>query len=117
VPAKIILKCRRPFADSARPPVDVASSPSHLWHDWVEYRTEALQQQNPHRWLLHLVNYNVQQKIRNIDISIKIPGQVDTITVFDPQNPKEHSLQFDQQDSRIHFILPEMNIYRLIVIN
>ena len=75
-----------------------------------------LQKQAPNRWLLHLVNYHIEQKIENVEITLKLQNEIHKVLAFDPIQAGSQNIDFEFDGSEIRFILPSMHVYSLVVI-
>jgi hypothetical protein len=70
--------------------------------------------------MLHLINYNFRRDtlVKNIEVSMKIPaGSVPKqVKVFSPDMEELESLLFNISDNRIRFVVPQLYVYDLIVL-
>jgi len=80
----------------------------HLWR-----------QQEPQRYLLHLVNYRQQNPVRDIDVKMRIPDGLKPtgVSLLSPDLAGPLSLQGDYDGKHLSFHIPRLEIYDVVLID
>ncbi|MBN2287934.1 MAG: hypothetical protein JXQ83_01280 [Candidatus Glassbacteria bacterium] len=67
--------------------------------------------------ILHLVNFK-QDLLRDIPVELKVPTgrKVKSITLISPDNPETSSVEFTRENGKLHFRVPELRLYDMLVI-
>ncbi len=70
------------------------------------------------RYLLHLVNYRIDEPAREIEVSIRLPAtsDVQSVTLASPQRADDAPLPFEAQDRCVRFVVPRVDIYGIAVV-
>ena len=68
--------------------------------------------------LIHLVNYETDKSLLNIPVSCKLPAglKVRNISIKSPDDKTIDSVNFQEKDGGVYFIVPKITIYSLIKI-
>jgi hypothetical protein len=68
--------------------------------------------------MLHLVNYreNDIQSTIPVDVRLDRSGKVKGVKVVSPDRDGEQKLEFKVEDGRVRFLVPELKVYDVIVI-
>ena len=79
---------------------------------------ELLKQKNTGRYMLHLINYRVNNECTDIGIKLRLPENNDDfdITLYSPDIKSPVSLSPDFIDNELSFTVPALDTYNLIVI-
>ncbi|MCF3109886.1 beta-galactosidase [Niabella sp. CC-SYL272] len=80
---------------------------------------ELVKQENRNRLLLHLVNFNYQNSgVENIKVASTIPGgkKIQQVRVLSPDGKTSNTPAFQQEKGRVHFTVPQLKLYNLVVI-
>jgi len=76
---------------------------------------EFLQQTDTRKILVHLVNYNYQRTPLIKNIKVTFYGKVTKILMLSPDGASEQELDFKTMGDKISFVVPQLNVYDLIV--
>ena len=70
------------------------------------------------RRLVHLVNYRADGPIRDVAVSLRLPGdcRAQRVTLVSPDRTEDHSVAFDQQGGVVRFTVPELRIYEIAAV-
>jgi hypothetical protein len=81
---------------------------------------ELVRKEDQSAMILHLLNFDTRNTpVKNIKVDIQVPAgkRVTQVTVLTPDGGKDEILQFKNEENRIVFIVPRLDVYNLIVIN
>jgi len=70
------------------------------------------------RRLLHLVNYRVDNPIKNIVARMRLPAgcQVKTVMLVSPERKSDLQLPFEEHGGVVTFTVPEVRVYEIAVL-
>ncbi len=81
---------------------------------------ELTQNLNKNVLMLHLLNYAVENRpvLKNIDVTLKIPAgkKIENVEILSPDREKITRLKYKSTKNRIHFQIPRLEIYNMIVV-
>jgi len=77
---------------------------------------ELKQQHQSRRWLLHLVNYDAKNEIKDIKINLRLPEKIKKIQALDPLQTVGQNIAFTMHGSEVEFTIPQLHVYKLVVI-
>lgn len=80
---------------------------------------ELTEKKNKSSLFIHLVNYDFKNSlVRNIKVDIQIPEgkKVTQIIVQTPDGGKSDNLQFKENDGKVMFIVPQLEVYDIVVL-
>ena len=81
---------------------------------------ELLEQKDPARVLLHMINYDHQRTplLEDIQVALRLPAErgVDSIFLLSPDREDRTPLQCDVESSRASFTVPRLEMYNLVVL-
>ncbi|MBO9592100.1 MAG: hypothetical protein J7599_04265 [Niabella sp.] len=80
---------------------------------------ELVKQEEQHRLLLHLVNFNYKNAgVENIGVVLKIPDgkKIQQVTVLSPDAKTTSTPAFRQENGMLHFTVPQLVLYDLVVV-
>lgn len=93
---------------------------------WMVEVTPYIQETHD-RLVLHIVNYNRDESApmeihipeRDISISIRLPEarSASAVRQFSPDRDADESLPFEQHDGYVRFVVPELLVYNLVVVD
>lgn len=80
--------------------------------------TMSLYRQPTGRHILHLVNYDVEHPARNIGVTLDLQHAKPTssIQLLSPEHAGAKTLAVEQQGQAIHFVVPQLKTYEMLVI-
>ena len=79
---------------------------------------ELRQQDAPRRVLVHLVNYNDRQTLKNTAVRLRVKtGSVKSVRLLSPDPATSQTLPFEATAEGCSFVVPELKIYAAIVID
>ena len=82
---------------------------------------ELTEQETKDKMMLHLINYNYNRNelVKDIKVSLRISGdkKVKDLILLSPDREGTESVPFTLKDGRIHFTVPKLQIYDLLVVN
>lgn len=66
--------------------------------------------------LVHLLNYRVDQEVKDLSISIRIPNgkEIQAITHLSPDGPLRERLSFEHRKDNLCFRIPKVGIYSIV---
>ncbi len=67
--------------------------------------------------LVHLVNYRQDGPVRNVRVQLRVPREVQRVTLATPGQSDELTEPFEQVEGIVRFIVPEVAIYEVAVID
>jgi hypothetical protein len=70
------------------------------------------------RHLLHLVNYDQDHPVRDIDVTVQLPSEnrIASIRMVSPASDETRTLAVAQTGRAVHFTVPRLEVYGLLVI-
>jgi hypothetical protein len=79
---------------------------------------ELRQQNTPRRVLIHLVNYNARQPVKNVAVKLRLKsGTVQSVRLMSPDPATCRPLPFETAPRGCSFVVPECNVYAAVVID
>ena len=74
--------------------------------------------QQPGRRLVHLVNYRIDEPVKDIEVSVRLPAsrEVESVVLASPQSAEDVRLPFEVRDRCVTFTVPRVDIYGIAVI-
>ncbi len=79
---------------------------------------ELRQQDKPQRVLVHLVNYNARQTVKNVAVRLRLrTGTPRSVRLVSPDPATSRPLPFEATPSGCSFVIPELKIYAAAVID
>jgi hypothetical protein len=79
---------------------------------------ELRQQERPQRVLLHLVNYNTQQTIKNVAVKVRLKtGAPQSVRLVSPDPAASCAIPFEAAPQGCSFVIPELKVYAAVVID
>ena len=78
---------------------------------------ELRQQETPRRVLIHLVNYNARQTVKDTTVRLRVKtGSVKSVRFLSPDPSTSQSLHFETTADDCSFVVPEWKVYAAVVI-
>jgi hypothetical protein len=79
---------------------------------------ELLHQKSEDRTILHLLNYNLNETAKDIEIGLDIPEgkSVDKITLLGLDNKEQKDIAYTIKDKRVHFKIDKLEIYDMVIV-
>jgi hypothetical protein len=79
---------------------------------------ELCQQQSPQRVLVHLVNYNIEQTINDVPLSLRLTtGQPNSARLLSPEAAEPQTLPVRFENGRYCMTVPQLKVYAVVVID
>ena len=79
---------------------------------------ELRQQSEPQRVLVHLVNYNARQTVKNVAVKLRVKtGTPQSVRLLSPDPAVSQTLPFESTPQGCSFVVPELKIYAAVVID
>ena len=71
------------------------------------------------RRLVHLVNYRADGPIREVAVTVRVPGgrQVRAVTLASPEHDADVTVPFREQNGTVRFTVPQVGIYEIAAID
>ena len=71
------------------------------------------------RRLVHLVNYRADGPIREVAVTVRVPGgrQVRAVTLASPEHDADIAVPFREENGTVRFTVPQVGIYEIAVID
>jgi hypothetical protein len=75
--------------------------------------------QQPHRRLLHLVNYRSDGPVSQVSVELAIPEgkRPKMVQMFSPEEPDGKAIAFRGDDDRVRFTVPKVDIYLIVAVH
>ena len=75
--------------------------------------------EQPHRRLVHLVNYREGVPFRDLAVSVGVPPgrHVKTVTLASPEHPQDIPVPHDQRGDRVGFTVPRVGVYEIAIVD
>jgi len=82
---------------------------------WVT--AELSQQENSPMWLLHLVNFKVNEPVELVKIRVHLPGALrsNRVTLLDPDKPTPETIEATTDQNVVTVTVPRLNTYCLLL--
>ncbi len=78
---------------------------------------ELRQQNAPRRVLVHLVNYNARQSVKNVTVKLRLKsGTVQSVRLMSPDPATCRAIPFEATSQGCSFVVPECKVYAAVVI-
>ena len=70
------------------------------------------------RRILHLVNYDTKHSATEIAVTLQLPSErpIYSVNLLSPDFERTQTLATEQSGRRLHFVVPRLEIYNLLVI-
>jgi hypothetical protein len=79
---------------------------------------ELREQSKPQRVLVHLVNYNVKQPIKNVVVRLRVKsGAPTSVRLISPDPSVSGPIHFDSTPGECSFTIPELRLYAAVVVD
>jgi len=74
--------------------------------------------EQPGMRLVHLLNYNADNPVKNISIRLRLPSgrRAKTVTIVSPERRSELEAMFQERDGFVTFIVPQVGVYEIAVV-
>lgn len=74
--------------------------------------------EQPGRRIVHLVNYNADDPVKNISIHLTLPPgrKVKAITLVSPERENDIEAKFQERDGQVTFGVPQVSVYEIAVV-
>jgi len=75
--------------------------------------------EQPHRRLVHLVNYREGVPFRDVAVSVRVPPgrHARQVTLAGPEHPQDVPLPHAQRGDRVSFIVPQIEVYEIAAVD
>jgi len=75
--------------------------------------------EQPARRLVHLVNYRPDGPVRDLALEVRLPAgrRAKAVTLASPDRRDDRSLEFQQESGVVRFIVPEVKVYEIAVVD
>lgn len=75
--------------------------------------------EQPHRRLVHLVNYREGSAVRDVSVSLRVPTgrRVSGVTLASPEHADDLPLPHEQRGDRVGFTVPKVGVYEIAVVS
>jgi hypothetical protein len=78
---------------------------------------ELRQQTKPQRVLVHLVNYNAQQTLKNIPVELRLKtGTPRSVRLLSPDPATSQAVPVESTPQGCRFVIPELKVYVAVLI-
>ncbi len=81
---------------------------------------ELTEKLNKNVLMLHLLNYDIENRpvIKNLDVSLKIPAgeKIEKVEILSPDREQIPTLKYKSDKNRIHFQIPQLELYNMVVV-
>ncbi|MFH1825390.1 MAG: alpha-amylase family protein [Candidatus Firestonebacteria bacterium] len=64
--------------------------------------------------IIHLVNFDLKNSVKNINVKLKLKEKVKEVISFSPDRDKIEKIKFVQTEEGVKFVLPLLKIYEII---
>jgi hypothetical protein len=79
---------------------------------------ELRQQNSPWRVLVHVVNYNARQTVKNVAVKIRLKiGTPQSVRLVSPDPTAARVIPFEATPQGCSFVIPELKVYAAVVID
>ena len=74
--------------------------------------------EQPGRRLVHLVNYNADNPVKNVSVRLFLPPgrRVKAVTLVSPERRSDLEVSFQEQDGLVTFVVPQVCVYEIAII-
>ena len=74
--------------------------------------------EQPDRRLVHLVNYNADDSVKDVSVRLRLPtgSRVKAVTLVSPERRRDLELNFQEQDGLVTFVVPQVCVYEIVVV-
>ena len=66
--------------------------------------------------MVHLLNYDSRQAVRDIQVDLAVPSRVRSITIFSPDDESRRPVEYKQEGGRARFKVERLGTYSLAVV-
>jgi hypothetical protein len=74
--------------------------------------------EQPGRRLVHLVNYNADNPVKDVSVRLRLPsgGRVKDVTLISPERQNDLEASFQERDGLVTFGVPQVCVYEIAVV-